>query len=227
MKDLPPAFRAIAVGGELVEELDQAFDKHRGWVQATGFVEEVELKLPGETTDVRRIFRGRFALAQLAGPLGGPYGVTLSRAVGERVEVLAGVLLRARSAGVSALCTSTGDALVRQRTETLDEPLAPAVARDASARSFAQRPLTSAFAARVGVSEAAPEEEEEQAQPEPGDWVEHFAFGVCEVLSVTGDRLVLRDVRRSGRIREIASERLSITGPTEHQGKRLFRLLKR
>jgi hypothetical protein len=92
---------------------------------------------------------------------------------------------------------------------------------------FAKRPLTSAFAARVGVIEAPPDEAEEAALPEPGDSVEHFAFGLCEVLSVSGDRLVLRDLKGKGRVREIASERLSITGPVEHQGRRLFRLDRR
>jgi len=226
MKDLPPAFRAIPVGGELVEALDDAFDKHRGWVQATGFVEDVELKLAGEGADARRTFRGRYALAQLGGPLGGPYGVTVSRAVGERVEVLAGVLVRARSGGVSALCTSAGASLPRPSADT-DDGAGSFVPRDAPEPSFAKRPLTSAFAARVGVSEAAGDDDEAEALPERGDLVEHFAFGLCEVLSVTGDRLTLRDLRKPGRIREIASERLSITGPSEHQGKRLFRLMKR
>jgi len=225
MKDLPPAFRSIASGGELCEALEHAFGRHRGWVQATGFVDDVELKLAGDGADARRTFRGRFALVQLGGPLGGPYGVTLSRAAGERVEVLAGVLVRARSAGVSALCVSAGDSLPRARAEGSDG--APAELRDAPEAVLAQRPLTSAFAARVGVSEAEEDDADEVALPEPGDWVDHFAFGQCEVLSVTGDRLVLRDLRRSGRIREIASEHLSITGPVEHQGHRLFRLDRR
>jgi len=194
-------------------------------VQATGFVDDVELRLGSDGADVRRTFRGRFALVQLAGPLGGPYGVTLSRAVGERVEVLAGVLVRARSGGVSALCISAGDSLPRARADSATDLLT--TSREASEPTFAKRPLTSAFAARVGVSGAAPDDAEEQALPEPGDWVEHFAFGVCEVLSVTGDRLVLRDLKGARRIREIASERLSITGPVEHQGRRLFTLAKR
>jgi hypothetical protein len=63
--------------------------------------------------------------------------------------------------------------------------------------------------------------------PERGDLVEHFAFGLCEVLNVTGDRIVLRDLRGPGRIREIASDRLEVTGPTEHDGKRLYRLTRR
>ena len=225
MKDLPPAFRSIPSGGELCEAFDDAFERHRGWVQATGFVEDVELKLGGEGADVRRTFRGRFALVQLAGPLGGPYGVTLSHVVGERVEVLAGVLVRARSGGVSALCISAGDSLPRARADSATD--LTTTARETPEPLFAKRPLTSAFAARVGVSETAVEETEEPTLPEPGDWVEHFAFGLCEVLSVTGDRLVLRDLKKPGRIREIASERLSITGPVEHQGHRLFRLNRR
>jgi hypothetical protein len=223
MKDLPPAFRSIASGGELGEALAEAFDRHRGWVQATGFVDDVELELGGDGADAHRTFRGRFALVQLGGPLGGPYGVTLSRAAGERVEVLAGVLVRARSAGVSALCVSAGDSLPHARSGASDTP----VVRDASAPLRAMRPLTSAFAARVGVTEAAADEPDEVALPEPGDWVEHFAFGRCEVLTVTGDRLVLRDLGRAGRIREIASERLAISGPVEQQGHRLFRLDRR
>ncbi|HEX6276472.1 MAG TPA: hypothetical protein VFZ53_25700, partial [Polyangiaceae bacterium] len=84
---------------------------------------------------------------------------------------------------------------------------------------------TSSFAARVGIS--APEDDEPIAMPERGDLVEHFAFGLCEVLSVSGDRLVVRDLKGPGRIREIASERLAVSGPSEHDGKRLYRLTRR
>jgi hypothetical protein len=220
MKELPPAFRSIPSGGELVEALDAAFSRHRGWIQATGFVDDVELRLPAEGSEVRRTFRGHFALASLAGPLGGPYGVTLSRTSGERVEVLAGVLVRARSGGVSALCISSGEAPARAETpgDALDAPASP---------GFAKRPLVSAFAAKVGVTQAAPDDDDEPMLPERGDLVEHFAFGVCEVLSATGDRLVLRDYKGSGRTREIDSARLAISGPVERDGRRLFRLAKR
>jgi hypothetical protein len=161
--------------------------------------------------------------------------VTLARAAGERVEVLAGVLVRARSGGVQALCVSSGDAPSRvAELSAADDALGVTAAlagsrarAPAPASGFARRPLVSAFASKVGVTRAAPDEEADAARPERGDWVEHFAFGICEVLSVTGDRLVLRDLRGSGRTREIASERLSITGPVEHDGKRLFRLTRR
>lgn len=223
MKELPPAFRTIQSGVELVEALGQAFSKHRGWVQAIGFVENAELKLGGDAADVRRTFRGRYALAHFAGPLGGPYGATLSRMDGERVEVVAGVLLSARSEGVSALCVSAG----------IDAPSAPAARAEAVLETSAPRPLapprapnTSSFAARVGIS-APDDDDDEMPMPERGDLAEHFAFGICEVLSVTGDRIVLRDLKGPGRIREIASDRLTITGPTEFDGKRLYKLTRR
>jgi len=226
MKELPPAFRSIPSGVELVEALGQAFSKHRGWVQAVGFVDNVELKLGGEAADARRTFRHRYALAQLAGPLGGPYGATLSRIDGDHVEVVGGILLSARSDGVSALCLSAGDApgATAAPTTRVDTPLDP---RDVRPVAPPRAPrAASSFAARVGVS--APEDDDEvRPMPERGDLAEHFAFGICEVLTVTGDRLVLRDLKGPGRIREIASERLDVTGPTEFDGKRLYRLTRR
>lgn len=225
MKELPPAFRTIPSGGELLEALDAAFGRHRGWIQATGFVDDIELRLGGDGADVRRTFRGRFALAELGGPLGGPYGATLSRMAGEKVEVLAGVLVRARSAGVQALCISAGDAPSRVLAETPggEELALPA----APSPGFARRPLVSAFAAKVGVASATPDEVAAELVPERGDLVEHFAFGISEVLSATGDRLVLRDLRGQGRTREISLERLNVNGPVEHDGRRLFRLSRR
>jgi hypothetical protein len=226
MKELPPAFRSIPSGGELVEALNEAFSTHRGWVQATGFVDDVELKLGSDGADVNRTFRGRFALAAFGGPLGGPYGATLSRAVGERVEVLAGVLVRARSGGVAALCVSAAGAPSRVLAETPGDEAATHAAP--ATPGFARRPLVSAFAAKVGVTHAAADDDEEDdVLPAPGDLAEHFAFGLCEVLSVAGERLVLRDASGRGRIREIESGRLSITGPEERNGKRLFRLSRR
>lgn len=52
--------------------------------------------------------------------------------------------------------------------------------------------------------------EEEQAVPDAGDVVEHFAFGRCEVVKSDGDRLHLR-LGKDGRIKEIALEMLRVT----------------
>jgi predicted DNA-binding protein with PD1-like motif len=66
--------------------------------------------------------------------------------------------------------------------------------------------------------------------PEPGDVVDHFAFGVCDVLRSDGDRLHLK-VRKDGRIREIALEMLRVSPmspPADAgDGKRRFKLERR
>jgi hypothetical protein len=230
MKELPPAFRAIPVGAALLEALSE-FPSQGGWVQAVGFVEDVELKLAGEGADVRRAFRGRYVLASLAGPLGGPYGVSLSRVGAGGVEAIAGLLEGGISAGVSAVCFSmTGARLGAVEPRETSVPVVPIVPPSPKGSPVtAARPArpASSFAARVGVGAPVAEVEEDEPVPERGDLVEHFAFGRAEVLSVEGDRLVLRDLYGAGRIREIALDRLSVTGPLEHDGKRLYRLDKR
>jgi hypothetical protein len=63
--------------------------------------------------------------------------------------------------------------------------------------------------------------------PEPGDVVDHFAFGACDVLRSDGDRLHLR-VRKDGRIREIALEMLRVSPlPLGDDGRRRFKLERR
>jgi predicted DNA-binding protein with PD1-like motif len=59
--------------------------------------------------------------------------------------------------------------------------------------------------------------------PEPGDYVEHFAFGTCEVLKSDGDRLHLK-VGKDGRIREIALEMLRVTLLTSDGETQRYRL---
>src|SRR5262252_6758228 len=93
--------RTIEPGADLLEELTQLGKTGEGWVNATGHLESVEVRVAGEGADPVRTLRGRLTLLQLAGPLGGPFSVTLARATDVGIEVLGGVLVRARSAGVS------------------------------------------------------------------------------------------------------------------------------
>lgn len=63
--------------------------------------------------------------------------------------------------------------------------------------------------------------------PEPGDMVEHFAFGGAEVVKSDGDRLHLK-VHKDGRVREIALEMLRVARlPDADDGKRRFKLERR
>ncbi len=230
MKELPPAFRTIPEGTPLVDALSESFGKRDGWLQAVGFVENVELKLAGEGADVRRTYSGRFALASLSGPVGGPYGVTLSRTSGSGTEILAGLLMAATSGGVSAVFFSlTGERLGAERAAApAPLPAAAPVSAPDAIRPKQPPAGASSFAARVGVrGPLGDDDDEDTLHPERGDLVEHFAFGRAEVLSVDGERLVLRDLFGPGRIREIALDRLTVTGPFEHEGKNLYRLGRR
>jgi predicted DNA-binding protein with PD1-like motif len=63
--------------------------------------------------------------------------------------------------------------------------------------------------------------------PEPGDVVDHFAFGRADVVKSDGDRLHLK-VYKDGRIREIALEMLRVSRlPDADDGKRRFKLERR
>jgi hypothetical protein len=223
--NLPPSFRSIPDGQDLLEAFAELFSSHPGWVLASGYVEDVELRVVAAGVDSRRTLSGRYVLAQLSGPLAGPYGVTLSRLEGERFEFVAGMLVRARSAGVNACCVGA------------NAEVAPPVQASAAVSPAAVPPPAEAvrggprWAAQVNAAAAARTAEREPVhdveEPERGDLVQHFAFGICEVLNVTGDRLLIRDLSRAGRVLEIHVDMLVVHPPVERDGKRLFRLSRR
>jgi predicted DNA-binding protein with PD1-like motif len=103
---------------------------------------------------------------------------------------------------------------------------APAGLR-APARSSGLATAGSGAAVAIPPRPARPEPDLDSPFPEPGDVVDHFAFGPCDVVKSDGDRLHLR-VRKDGRIREIALEMLRVS-PLEEtdDGKRRFRLERR
>jgi hypothetical protein len=221
MASAAPRLITIADGENLLDALAEACGKGDGWVAAVGHVDSVELRVAGEGADVRKQLRGRLTLAQLSGPFGGPYFATLSRHTSTGSELVAGQLLGARSAGVtSTLWLAQGS--VRELVDA-----APPRAEPAAVSEPAQpkTPAASGWAAAATAAAAdLAEEPEEDAHPARGDLVRHFAFGLCEVLQETGDRLKLRDVHGSGRIREIATDMLDMTLQGEQNGKRVFKL---
>ncbi|MBK6459813.1 MAG: hypothetical protein IPF92_02220 [Myxococcales bacterium] len=69
--------------------------------------------------------------------------------------------------------------------------------------------------------------EEETPTPDPGDRVEHFAFGSCEVVKSDGERLHLR-LGKNGSIKEIALEMLRVSElPADEGPGRRFKLERR
>ncbi len=225
MASAAPRLVTIADGENLIDALAEACGKADGWLAAVGHVDSVELRVAGEGADVRKQLRGRLTLAQLSGPYGGPYFATLSRHTSQGAELVAGQLLAARSAGVTAsLWHAQGS--VR---ELVDAAPARPDAEPEAGKAAPTAPAASgwAAAAQAVAADLAEEEEEEPQRPVRGDLVRHFAFGLCEVLQDTGDRLKLRDVQGQGRIREIAVDMLVISPAPEYKGKRVFKLARK
>ncbi|HEU4410506.1 MAG TPA: hypothetical protein VFS43_34950 [Polyangiaceae bacterium] len=293
---MPPQARSLtlAPGSDLPSAITEgaAALGPDAWVQAVGHVEAVELRIASEGADPVRSLRGRFTLVSLAGPARGPLSATLARATDAGLELLGGQLVRARSAGVTALVTpalaleeagpppdhvtrpaaprpaATAPAASPQAASPPASPTAPPPAPSpqapapprAPAPPAASPPAASPPTAPAASPPAAPapvaagtpaaaapstswsqvaqaserddaddEDEDEGAstEPEPGDRVDHFSFGLCEVLTSDGDRLRIRDLRGPGRVREIALAMLNIGPPTIKDGKRLFRLMRK
>jgi len=222
MASAAPRLVTVADGENLLDALAEACGPGDGWVAAVGHVDSVELRVAGEGADVRKQLRGRLTLAQLSGPFGGPYFATLSRHTSLGAELLAGQLLAARSAAVTAtLWIAQGS--VRELVDAAP-PRAEAPAAAPAPAAAAPAAAGWAAAAHAAAAANAVEEDEEPKRPQRGDLVRHFAFGLCEVLQDTGDRLKLRDMHGQGRIREIAVDMLEISPPTEQNGKRTFKL---
>ncbi len=211
----------VADGENVLDALAEACGKADGWLSAVGHVDTVEIRVAGEGADVRKQLRGRLTLAQLSGPFGGPYYATLSRQSSQGPELFAGQLLAARSAGVTASLWNAAS----QIRELVDAAPPRADAESSAEVAVPVAPAGSGWAAAArAVAEELSEEDEEPQRPGRGDLVRHFAFGLCEVLQDTGDRLKLRDLHGPGRIREIAVDMLQISLQGEEKGKRVFKL---
>lgn len=223
--------RLISLGDglEVIEEIAKRTPKADGWVHATGHVEEAEIRVATQGADARRSLKGRYTLVSLDGPFGGPFGAVLSRGAPSGVETVGGHLLRALSLGVtvavfdgaSPTASTAESAAEPDEDEAEPAPRAEPAAPEAGGSSWAAMARARAAAMRDE------EEEEEPERPEQGDIVNHFAFGMCEVLKSDGDRIKIRDLHGPGRIREIVIDIFDVKRAGERDGKRVFRLARR
>jgi predicted DNA-binding protein with PD1-like motif len=122
-------------------------------------------------------------------------------------------------AGIALLADSGGASPSPPRADSPRPPVAQPSApsggwADAVATSSAQPALKpfsgSNLPAKPPARPVVESTDADQVFPEPGDEVEHFAFGKCEIVRSDGDRLHLK-VGKDGRIREIALEMLKVT----------------
>jgi hypothetical protein len=219
----------IGPGVDLLEALAELSRGGEAWIDGTGHLEAIELRVAGEATDPVRALKGRFTLLHLAGPSGGPFALTLARATEAGIEVRGGMLVRARSAGVT-IAVHASSAAAAPRTRALPVEARREKPDGAEPRAGGPPPPIWARVAAANAAAAeldAAEEEHESAAPEAGDLVDHFAFGLSEVLTADGDRLRIRDVQGPGRIREVSLSMLKVMGPTESSGKKVFRLVRK
>jgi hypothetical protein len=141
--------------------------------------------------------------------LKGPLMVTLAPA--GSVSLVGGRLGRARSAGVEI---------------AILEPSAAARAKAVAAEGALARAKSAQAASDLADARAAEEEEEAGDPPRFGDRVDHFVFGLCDVMVLNGERMKIRALQ-GGKLREIHLSAVRVMKPTELGGQRIFKLVRR
>jgi hypothetical protein len=69
-------------------------------------------------------------------------------------------------------------------------------------------------------------DDEAEEAPKFGDRIDHFVFGLCDVMVVREERMKIRDVG-GGRLREIHLGAVKVLPPVEQDGRRVFKLVRR
>lgn len=216
------------------------------WVHAAGRLAAAELRAADGSAHT---LLGDLVLVSLEGPLDGPLFALVQVLEPLGARLAAGELLEAVTANALDACL-VGEGEAARATP----PVAPA-ARESGAHfptpsaapsepSFAraieasaERPSSPSLFLGGGASLAQPiparlarpqvEAEEEAPTPDPGDRVEHFAFGSCDVVKSDGERLHLR-LGKNGSIKEIALEMLRVSElPADGGPGRRFKLERR
>jgi predicted DNA-binding protein with PD1-like motif len=136
---------------------------------------------------------------------------------------------------------STSSAPARPARPPVAAPAAPPAAwtsaLEASERAVDREPPRARATATISTAASVPPipqrparrvaEEQEGPFPEPGDAVEHFAFGRADVVKSDGDRLHVK-IHKDGRIKEIALEMLRVSRLEDDEGgRRRFKLERR
>lgn len=200
-------YKRIPEDEPLVDAIASTEQADATWVQGSGRVRSVELKAPnGETVKVAASAH----LLSVAGPATGPLMAVVATDDGSRL--VGGELSAAVSEG-AFITYSTPDAPEPKFKKPAEKkPEAPSSWAEIAAQAAAE------------IDDGEPEQFE---MPRQKDRVDHFAFGLCDVMIVRGDRMKIRDARGPGRIREIDLKLLEVLPPKEIRGKKVYKLVKR
>ena len=136
--------------------------------------------------------------SQLLSLSGPPGGPLMAAVAGPDGSLRGGRLLGAVAAGVTLLLFDA--AAVRTVAATASRPARPAPAGD---------------------------DDEADEAPRYGDRVDHFVFGVCDVMVVREERMKIRDVSGGGKLREIHLGAVKVLKPTVEDGRRVFKLARK
>jgi hypothetical protein len=203
------------------------------WVSAVGTLEGVELAVARGPEETAMPVPGRVTLLSLSGPKTGPLMATVSRADSDGVRVFGGRLVKARVSG-SAFVFAEGEGTesTPARAESTGTRARPGAAPGAEAKTApstagSSPPAPSGSWASLAAMSEEPEDDEADEAPRYGDQVDHFVFGLCDVMVVKGERMKIRDVHGPGRLREIHIGAVKVLRPVERNGRRVFKLVKR
>jgi hypothetical protein len=172
------------------------------WITAVGAVTDAEVATAVEGAETFRVTE-RAHLVSLSGLSNGPLMAVLAVGAGANHRVVAGRLLRAQAVGIRFIAVSTSGR-------------GPVPAVTAPPRGVTGNPVK---------PPPKPEDEADEL-PEVGDRIDHFVFGLCDVMVVTGERLKLRGVE-NGKLRDINVGPFHLSKPVVLDGKRVFKLVKR
>jgi len=210
-------------GSDLIDTFAKDLAADRGWVLASGAVEDVELRVVAGNSTAVRVMSGWSTLVTLSGPVGGPYQAMVARDGERGLEVIAGRLLRARARGVHAAWIPFAAPVVR----SVAGPSSPPEQRPVEPPGGVSGWAVAAAAAAAAEVAREMDGQESQERPAAGDLVQHFKFGLCDVLKTNGDTLTIRDVKGSAHIHHIRIDLLTVLAPGERDGKRLFKLVRK
>jgi|HubBroStandDraft_2_1064218.scaffolds.fasta_scaffold32668_4 predicted DNA-binding protein with PD1-like motif len=215
----------------------------RGWLRATGVLEEVHLRpltATGTATGTRTL-AGPVHLLHLDAPIeaeGNDLEIPCRGVVafdGDRgYETIGAQIVSARIRTMDVLVTVLEDPVAARTWAAAIEASArpetpPPSGAPAGASSRGAGPPVATGAAAMPPRPLRPTLDLDGLVPDAGDTVEHFAFGRGDVVKSDGDRLHVR-THKDGRIREIALEMLRVSlleGAPEAAGARHFKLERR
>ena len=166
------------------------------WVSAVGTLSDAVLSVP--SADAGDVSR-EFPGAQALVGFGGPGQGPFMATLASVGGVAGGRVVRGRAKGV---------------TLVVQESSPGSAGKQPAARGTPLRPSTPA------------DDDEADEAPRFGDRVDHFVFGLCDVMVVRGERMKIRDAG-GGKLREIHLGAVKVLKPVDQDGRRVFKLARR